>query len=95
MNWFEKVNHLDVKRNNRYPQIAYEEALHFDKRFAEHLARKKGNDIITPEKDGAMTSGERYLNKKSSNASGALLNKSNHSVKHIISPSGISSAERM
>jgi hypothetical protein len=70
MNWFEKVNHLDVKRNNRYPQIAYEEALHFDRRFAEHLARKKGNEIIsTLEKDAGLSSGERYLNQKSSNTS--------------------------
>lgn len=38
MDWFEKVNHLEVKRNNRYPYIAYEEALNYDQRFAEHLA---------------------------------------------------------
>jgi len=37
--------------------------LHFDRRFAEHLARKKDqNDIVTPEKDPGMSSGERYLN---------------------------------
>ena len=41
MDWFEKVNHLDVKRNNRYPQIAYEEALNYNERFAEHLRNKK------------------------------------------------------
>ncbi len=37
------MNHLDVKKKNRYPKLSYEEALNFDLRFAEHLAQKKEN----------------------------------------------------
>ena len=40
MDWFEKVN-INDKKPNRYPKTQLEEALHFDERFAQHLANKK------------------------------------------------------
>lgn len=41
MDWFEKVNHLDVKKPNRYPKVAYEEAQNYDEVFHNKLAKKK------------------------------------------------------
>jgi len=37
IDWFEKTN-INIKKLNRYPNVCYEEALHYDERFAEHLA---------------------------------------------------------
>lgn len=40
MNWFERTN-VNKNRRNKYPKVNYDEAVNFDKRFAEHLASKK------------------------------------------------------
>jgi hypothetical protein len=40
LNRFEQTN-INSKRRNKYPNIQLEEALNFQKRFAEHLASKK------------------------------------------------------
>jgi hypothetical protein len=40
MEWFERVN-VNEKKLNRYPKTELEDALHYDERFAQHLANKK------------------------------------------------------
>ena len=50
LDWFEKTN-INKHRKNKYPKVNYDEAVNFDKRFAEHLASKKNTgNIIKPQK---------------------------------------------
>ena len=40
MTWFERTN-INLKKENKYPKVNYEEALNYDQRFAELMAQKK------------------------------------------------------
>ncbi len=43
LNWFDKTQ-VNAKKRNMYPNIQFEEAMNYNKRFAEHLASKKNNN---------------------------------------------------